>query len=393
MGVEVMPTIDTRITTGTDDVEQRSSGSMSMDSSDLELVTDGSTVQTVGLRFLGIDIPQGAIITSAYIQFQTDEVTTGAASLVIRGEDTGDAAAFSSTAYDLTSRIMTDAMVGWTPDPWSTIGQAGLAQRSPDITTILQEIVSRSDWAALSDIVLIITGAGTRTAEAYESGAASAPLLHIEYSLSGPVVGNVSITDVSVTEGNSGTSLATFTVTRTGTAPFSVDYATANGTATAGSDYAAISLSTLSFAQGETSKSISVTINGDTTVESNETFSVNLTNAVGPGATIVDGTGVGTILDDDTAAAVGSISINDVSISEGNSGTSLATFTVSRTGTAAFSVNYATANGTATAGSDYVAVPQTTLNFAQGETSKSISVTVNGDTAAEQCRWTRRDHR
>src|SRR3954454_11822111 len=107
-----MPTIDVRIASGTDDVEQRaSSGSMSMDSSDLELVTDGSTVQTVGLRFLGIDIPQGAIITSAYIQFQTDEVTTGAASLVIRGEDTGDAAAFSSTAYDLTSRIMTDAMV------------------------------------------------------------------------------------------------------------------------------------------------------------------------------------------------------------------------------------------------------------------------------------------
>ena len=105
--------------------------------------------------------------------------------------------------------MRTDALVGWTPDPWSVIGEAGLGQRTPDITTILQEIVQRSDWAALNDIVLFITGSGTRTAEAYESGAATAPLLHIEYSLSAPVVGNVSINDVSIAEGDSGTVVAT----------------------------------------------------------------------------------------------------------------------------------------------------------------------------------------
>jgi Calx-beta domain len=379
-----MPTIDTRITTGSDDVEQRAgSGSMTMDSSDLELTTDGTNVQIVGLRFLGIDIPQGAVITSAYIQFQTDEVKTGATSLLIRGEDTGDAAAFATTAFNVSSRVTTDASVGWTPDAWSTVGQAGLAQRTPEMTAIVQEIVSRSDWAALNDMVFLISGSGTRTAEAYESGAATAPLLHIEYTLSGPVVGNVSINDVSVTEGNSGTSVATFTVSRTGSAPFSVDYATANGSATAGSDYAAIPLTTLNFAQGEASKTLSVTINGDTLAESNETFSVNLSNAVGSGASIADGTGAGTILDDDTPAVVGNISINDVSVSEGNSGTKLATFTVSRTGTAAFSVNYATSNGSATAGSDYTAIASTTLNFAQGEASKTLSVTINGDTTIE----------
>ena len=117
-----MPTIDKRIAIGTDDVEQRSSGTMSMDSSDLELTTDGSTVQTVGLRFVGIDIPAGAVILSAYIQFQTDEVTIGAASLTISGEDVGDANPFTTTAFDLSSRVRTDALVGWTPDPWSVIG-------------------------------------------------------------------------------------------------------------------------------------------------------------------------------------------------------------------------------------------------------------------------------
>jgi hypothetical protein len=378
-----MPTFEKRIAFGTDDVEERGSGSMSMDSSDLELVTDGSTIQTVGLRFLGIDIPPGAIITSAYIQFQTDEVTIGAASLLIRGEDVGDAAAFTSAAFDASSRLRTDASVGWTPAAWSTVGQAGVDQRTPDITAIVQEIVSRSDWAALNDIVLLITGSGSRTAEAFESGAATAPLLHIEYTLAGPVVGNVSIDDVSVTEGNSGTRLATFTVSRTGTAPFTVDYATANGSATSSSDYAAVPLTTLSFAEGQTSRTLTVTINGDTTAESNESFSVNLSNAVGPSASIIDGTGVGTILDDDTPATVGGISINDVSISEGQSGTRLATFTVSRTGTAAFSVNYATVNGSATAGSDYVTVPQTTLTFAAGQASRTLSVTINGDTIVE----------
>ncbi|MFC7537549.1 Calx-beta domain-containing protein [Sphingomonas sp. GCM10030256] len=300
-----MSTIEVRIASGADDVEERASGSMGLSSSDLELVTDGSAVQTVGLRFLGLNIPQGAVVTSAYLQFQTDEVSTGAASLTIRGQDVGDAAPFSSTAFNASSRVRTDASISWTPSAWSTVGEASLAQRTPDISAIVSEIVSRSDWAALNDIVLLITGSGRRTAEAFEGGAAKAPLLHIEYTSpgTGTGAGNVSISDVSVTEGNSGTKLATFNVSRTGTAAFSVDYATANGSAAAGTDYTAIPLTTLNFAAGETTKIVSVSIRGDTTAEGNETFFVNLSNAVGPGAVIVDGSGMGTIVDDDTAAS------------------------------------------------------------------------------------------
>ena len=165
--------------------------------------------------------------------------------------------------------------------------------------------------------------------------------------------------------------------------PSTVDYATADGTATAGSDYVAQPTNTLNFAAGELTKTISVTINGDTTVEPDETFFVNLLNATN-GGTIVKSQGIGTITNDDAAAGVGNISINDVTITEGNAGTSIATFTVTRTGgTAAFDVNYATADGTATAGSDYVAQPTGTVSFAAGDLTKTISVTINGDTTVE----------
>ena len=83
-------------------------------------------------------------------------------------------------------------------------------------------------------------------------------------------------------------------------------------------------------------------------------------------------------------AVAGSVAISDVTISEGNAGTQVATFTVARTGgTAAFNVNYATADGSATtADGDYVA-SSNTLQFAANETSKTFSVMINGDTKFE----------
>src|SRR4030088_1003451 len=192
-----------------------------------------------------------------------------------------------------------------------------------------------------------------------------------------PPGGNISIGDVSITEGDTGTKMAAFTVSRTGTAAFTVGYATADGTATAGSDYLAAS-GTLSFAAGQASQTISVPINGDTVVEPDETLFVNLTNATN-GGVITRSQGVGTIVNDDGAPVVGNISIGDVSITEGDTGTKMAAFTVSRTGTAAFTVGYATADGTATAGSDYLAASGT-LSFAAGQASQTISGPVYGDT-------------
>ena len=112
--------------------------------------------------------------------------------------------------------------------------------------------------------------------------------------------GSVAINDVWIAEGDTGTKVLNFTVSRAGgTGAFSVNYATANGTAMAGSDYVATS-GTLNFGIAENSKAIAVTINGDTAMEANETFLVNLSGATG-GAAIGDSQGVGTIVNDDTA--------------------------------------------------------------------------------------------
>ena len=110
----------------------------------------------------------------------------------------------------------------------------------------------------------------------------------------------LSINDVSVTEGNSGTASAVFTVALSASSSqtVTVTYFTANGTATAGSDYTAIAATTLSFTPGQTSKTVTVQVLGDTASEGNETFFVNLT---GPSnATIADGQGQGTIVDDES---------------------------------------------------------------------------------------------
>ncbi|MBL8555420.1 MAG: endonuclease/exonuclease/phosphatase family protein [Phenylobacterium sp.] len=190
----------------------------------------------------------------------------------------------------------------------------------------------------------------------------------------------ISIDDVTIAEGDSGTTIATFTISRTGgTEAFSVDYATAPGTATSGADYVGVS-GVVNFGVGETSRTVTVTINGDTDFEANETYFVNLTNATN-GVTIGDAQGLGTIGNDD--AQPPSVTIDDVTVTEANSGVTVATFTVTRSGgTGAFSVDFATANGTGTAGSDYVA-NSGTLNFGVGELTKTIAVTINGDTASE----------
>src|SRR5204863_7488105 len=160
-----------------------------------------------------------------------------------------------------------------------------------------------------------------------------------------------SINDVSVVEGNSGTTNAVLTVSLSAATAqtVTVNYATANGTATAGTDYVSTN-GTLTFLPGQTSQTITVAVLGDVLDELDETILVNLTAATN--ATISDGQGVVTIVDDDAAPV---LAINDVSVVEGNSSTTNAVLTVSLSAATAqtVTVNYATANGTATAGTKY----------------------------------------
>ncbi|WP_192250568.1 metallophosphoesterase [Mesorhizobium silamurunense] len=180
------PIFETRVATAGDDVEEKGSGTIGTNINDLELGYDGTTRQTVGIRFTGINIPQGATITNAYIQFQANEVMTGATSLLIQGDDTDDASPFTTASFNVSSLPRTTASTSWAPDPWTTVGEHGLAERTPDLTAIVQEIVNRTGWSALNHMAFIITGTGTRTADSYEYNPASAALLHIEYLLPGP---------------------------------------------------------------------------------------------------------------------------------------------------------------------------------------------------------------
>src|SRR5262249_18031640 len=144
-------------------------------------------------------------------------------------------------------------------------------------------------------------------------------------------------------------------LSRQSTQTVTVDFATADGTAMAGSDYVKAS-GRLTFPPGTLIQTIAITIIGDTKVEPDETFTVNLTNPVN--AVIVKGQGTGVIINDDgTADSRPTLSISDASLPEGDSGTTPATLTVtlSKPAQQTVTVNYATLDGTANAGSDYVA--------------------------------------
>lgn len=179
-------------------------------------------------------------------------------------------------------------------------------------------------------------------------------------------------------EGNSGSTSALFTVTMsvTFTDTVTVDYTTAADSATAGEDYTAIS-GTLTFAPGEISQRISVTLLGDTTIEEDESFHLTLSHA--SQAPIADSQALGTILDDDF-----NLSISDRTFSEGNHGTTDATFTVtlSAVSTETITVDYATADGTAIAGTDHLSRTGS-LTFEPGETSKTITVPFLSDSFQE----------
>ncbi|WP_198000009.1 Calx-beta domain-containing protein [Gimesia alba] len=232
------------------------------------------------------------------------------------------------------------------------------------------------DWQDLG--YYIVDGSGTITVTMTNDmpdGYVIADAMRIER-----VNSAVSVSDVSVDEG-----AGTVTVTVTSSLPaggaFSVDYATANGTATAGSDYTSTS-GTLNFAgttAGET-QTFTVNITDDGTQESLETFLVNLSNLVASGSvTLSDDQATVSITDNDTP----SLSVSDISVNE-SAGTVTVTVTASLAAGGAYSIDYATANGTATAGSDYTSTSGT-LNFTgtTANETQTFTVTISDDSTEE----------
>ena len=172
---------DVRVSTSSDDAEENNSGRVSLNSSDLELVDERSN-QIVGIRFNGIAVPQGATISSANIQFKVDETkNTDICTLSIHGERTTNASTFTNSRRNISSRLMTTAFESWSPEPWLVVGAKGPDQRTPNIASVIQEIVNQPGWSEGNSLVIIISGTGKRVAESFNGDQADAPILHIEY--------------------------------------------------------------------------------------------------------------------------------------------------------------------------------------------------------------------
>jgi hypothetical protein len=295
----------------------------------------------------------------------------------------GDAATPNATfTVTLTSAEAADVTLDYQTEPGAaepggdfepTIGQITFAAGGPTSQTINVPILDESEDEPTQEFFLILTGPGLADAVT-----GTGTILDDDATFS--------VSDVTVTEGSVGTTDATFTVTASSTdsGDISVGYATSDSSASAPLDYASTTGS-LTFAEfGPTTQTITVPVVADTTEEPNETFFVNLTSP-SANAVLADALGTGRILNDDFATPPPDVSIGNVSIAEGNSGITNATFTVTLSGAApggAATIEYSTANGTATAPGDYTSTSGT-LNFASGDVSETITVPVVGDTAEE----------
>ena len=179
-----------RISSDNDDAEELiSDGDMYRDSTDLEFGYDdyAGGLQIVGMRFKSVGLPKGAIITSAYIEFETDETDSGTTTLIIVGEDGDSPKEFKNGKKNISKRTKTSASVNWAPPAWNSTNEL---HQTPDISTIIQEIVDRAGWAANNNLVLIVepgTGCTSincqRTAESHDGESSSAPQLVVNYTV------------------------------------------------------------------------------------------------------------------------------------------------------------------------------------------------------------------
>ena len=193
---------------------------------------------------------------------------------------------------------------------------------------------------------------------------------------------SASISDITITEGNSGSASMTFMVNLSEPAlqQISINFATSDDTAEAGSDYTSSS-GIVTFAPGDTSGIITVPVRGDYLDEPDETFTITLSPFT-QNVSILDGTATGIIIDDDPTPT---ISITDVTVTEGNSGTTNAQFTVSLSAPSGqtVSVDYTTDDVSATLANNDYTESSGTLTFAPGQTTQTVNVLVNGDTVDE----------
>jgi len=193
-GVSI-PSVSVSIAAETDDAEEDVGGSaefkVDLTSSDLEFMYDNDTSnpldeQVVGIRFVNIEIAKGTTIGKATVRFQADDVDdpehVGDAYVIIEGELSPNPVTFEDTLNNITARPRTKALVPWGPAHWDT---KGAQYWTPDISSVIQEIVDQDGWASGNALVLIFSQdpaiPSTGVLEAEAGPGDDAALLHIEF--------------------------------------------------------------------------------------------------------------------------------------------------------------------------------------------------------------------
>jgi hypothetical protein len=183
-------TINSTVPASNRDAEEKTTtNATNYKSSDLEMVDKPSYSQIVGVSFQ-LNVPQGSTINEAKIQFTANNYESSPASLVINGELVANSEKFRSSSSNISSRMLTNTSVNWQPGTWSS-GQAGSDQLTPDLSSIVQEIVNQGSWTGGNYITFIIDGTGTRVADSwdYDSGITAAVLSVTYGETGGPLTG------------------------------------------------------------------------------------------------------------------------------------------------------------------------------------------------------------
>jgi hypothetical protein len=317
----------------------------------------------------GFDANGNLLLPSITLEVSPSSVIEDSATnLVYTFTRTGPTANALTVTYDITGTADATDYTGATPGTGKTIT---FAANSATATLTLDPTADTTIEPDETVILTLASGTG------YTIGTTTS----ITGSITNDDLPTLSINDATITEGNSGTQNLTFTVTRTGTAfnPITVNYATNDQTATTGSDYTA-SNGTLNFATNETSKTITVAITGDTSIENDETFLVNLTNP--SNATLTDAQGIGIITNDDLPSIT--LAVSPANVAE-DAATNLV-YTFTRTGPTAnaLTVTY-DITGTADA-TDYTGATSgtgKTITFAANSATATLTLDPTADTTVE----------
>jgi len=375
--------VDFAVKRDSDAAEEAAGKEVDLDSSDLELVFDDGN-QTVGVRFDEVSIEPGSTITNAYIQFTCDDSDdTKSIHLTVRGEAADNPGTFAEKDGDISSRATTKAQVKWSPEVWTAEGEAGPKQRTPDLSAIVQEIISRPGWAKGNAMVFTIigTGSGVRVAASFED---APPVLHVESATNAHIVQFAEGAADGPEDGNR-TNLVVTLTPAVPNAAISVDYKFADIT-TDSKDYSPHAAGgTLTFAPGVTTQKVNVTIGKDATAEGPEQFKVALSNPKAGGVDVGLGGNaemIYTINDRSPEVAFAETA------ARGDESTPSASAAVKLTKSwdAPVTVSYALQADGSTAGSpaDFKVLGTGSVTFRPGETTKNIELAIVDDDVEEQ---------